>query len=139
MNQQERIAWFSVVVTVTSVTVFAILAPFIGLTKATAAFSILALLALPTFFAWRNRTGGRVIFDERDLAIQAKATRITFAVFWLYFWGCAMGAYFIFGEQGTVPVQLVMTIAWLAFALLYFVISLAMIIQYRRGRQNAHG
>lgn len=137
MTQQERMAWFTVLVTTASMTFFALLVPIYGSTVATAAFSILAFISLTPFFVWRGRSRGQVNYDERDRAIHAKAARITGAVIWLYFWGCAMGAYWVFGEQGTIPVQLVMTVAWLAFALLWFVQGLATIILYRAGRSHA--
>jgi hypothetical protein len=119
--------------------VFILLIPVLGLFRATGAFGILGLWGLTPLFAWRRRGSREVYWDERDRAINSKATVIGYTVFWGFFVLSSMVPCLMYGEQGSMPVEVLPIIVWLSASVLLLVWSVATIIQYRRGRQNAHG
>jgi uncharacterized Tic20 family protein len=137
MSRQEQIAWFTASVVLVAATVFLVMIPVFGMPRATAAFSILALLGFIPLLAWRRRGDREVMADERDRAINSKATLIGYTVFWLFFVLSCMVPYTMYNEQGSMPVEVLPLILWLGFSVLQLVRAVATIVQYRRGLQNA--
>jgi uncharacterized Tic20 family protein len=139
MNLQERIAWFNLAVMALALAVFLVLIPFLGLFRATGGFGILGLWGLSPLLAWRKRGTREVIDDERDRAINAKAMLIAYTAFWMFFVSACMVPFFLFGPQGMIPVEVLPLILMVGWLVLMLTSSVATIVQYARGRQNAHG
>jgi hypothetical protein len=89
----------------------------------------------PVFF---RRRAGKVIMDERDTLIQQRSWLAAYILFWVVFVLVAVVlSPWYYGQTGAVPVLVVqMSVAW-GFMLVYGVNSIATLVQYRGGSQNA--
>ena len=139
MNRQEHVAWFNLAVIAVALAVFLLLIPVLGPKRATGAFGILGLLGLSPLLAWRRRGSTEVMGDERDAAINSKATLIAFAVFWVTFIVECMVPYWIVGPQGSIPSGVMPLVALVGFLVFQGTQSAATVVQYARGRQHARG
>lgn len=137
MNQQERIAWYKLAVIALAIAAYVLLIPVMGPSRAAAAFSLLSLLALSRLLTWRRRC--EVSGDERDAAIHAKATMIAFSMFWVTFVTVCMFPYFVYAPRGAMPPALMPLVVLVGFLVFQLTQSTATVVQYVRGRQNAHG
>ena len=96
-----------------------------------AGFAMLALLGLRA--ALLQGSGTRPVQDERDEAIQHRATVAGYVALWLalVIWGTAMPL--VFGDRGTVPLVWVAPVVWVAWWLVTCVQSITILILDNRG------
>ena len=96
-----------------------------------AGFAMLALLGLRA--ALLQGSGTRPVQDERDEAIQHRATVAGYVALWLalVIWGTAMPL--VFGDRGTVPLVWVAPVVWVAWWLVTCVQSITILILDSRG------
>jgi cytochrome b561 len=96
-----------------------------------AGFATLALLGLRA--ALLQGSGTRPVQDERDEAIQHRATVAGYVALWLalVIWGTAMPL--VFGDRGTVPLVWVAPVVWVAWWLVTCVQSITILILDSRG------
>jgi hypothetical protein len=128
MSGMQKFAWFNLaVIGLTLLVVFSLL-PFLGY-RAMGGLGCLGLLGIgPLFF---RRQPGRVVTDERDHVIQARAWIFAYAVFWVVTVLVAAGlSAVVYGEDGAVPVRVVRLGVFWAFMLVYALASIAILVQY---------
>jgi hypothetical protein len=88
----------------------------------------------PLFF---RRKGGEVVEDERDWAIRRRSVLIAYSVFWLAFVAACVSLPAVYGWKGSVPVAVVQSSVWCGLILVVGVMSVATLVQYRRGDVDA--
>ena len=139
MTQQQKMAWFTLVICVAVLVVYGVLTPLVGPKGAMAAFAIMSLWAFSGRF-FRKRPGvaaAAVVFDERDRDIHAKAVKVCAACVYLYFFACCYTMSQLRSAAGTVPVQ------WLNYMLAFGALvlllswSLAALLLYRKDAREA--
>jgi succinate-acetate transporter protein len=134
VSRWEKQAWFNLAVVLLACAAFVALIPVLGPKRAAGAFGLLGLLGISPLFALGRRGESEVIGDERDRMIQSQATLVAFAAFWLAFVAACMIPWFIYQQQGSVPVgilPLIVLVGWIVFTSTQ---SVATLVQYRRGR-----
>jgi cytochrome b561 len=96
-----------------------------------AGFALLALIGFRAVFL--QGSGARPVQDERDDAIQQRATVAGYVALWLalVIWGTAMPL--VFGDRGTVPLVWVAPVVWVAWWLFTCVQSIAILLLDSRG------
>lgn len=134
MTQTQKYAWFNLAVVGWTLFVFVALLPFVG-PKAMGAVGFLGLQGLGVLY-FRKRPG-RILADERDALIVHRAAIAAYSIFWVVFVAACVGASFLYGERGAVPVTVVQSSVWIAWMLVSSVSSLAVLIQYGRGGDHA--
>jgi hypothetical protein len=94
-----------------------------------------SLLGLgPLFF---RHKGGEVVEDERDRAIRRRSVLIAYTAFWLAFVAACVSLPAVYGWKGSVPVPVVQSSVWCGLILVVGVMSVATLVQYRRGTVDA--
>ena len=73
MTAMEKVAWTELLVSVAAVVVASVLFPWLG-GKAHVGFGLLGLVVCSVWFV--RRRGQRVVIDERDRAIEQRATQL---------------------------------------------------------------
>jgi uncharacterized membrane protein len=131
MPQQQKHAWFNVIVSALIVMTYAVLLQIGGPTVAMAAFTWFALFALGQLFY--RRAGDRIVMDERDRMIHAQSVKIAFAVFWLYFVAACLVPWLLYKDAGAVPASLLPGALMIGAVIFILSQSLAMLVQYKRG------
>lgn len=79
-----------------------------------------------------ERREGKVIMDERDLAINARATTVGFATFWVSLFAAWIVSRFALGANATVSID---SLGWVAFGgaiIMMTVRALVVLAMYRR-------
>ena len=132
MTALQKQAWYCLAVIAATCVALAALYPVLG-SKASVAFSILALIAFSVFFY--SKRGKRIVWDERDTLIQRRANTLAYTVLWLAFVTAALLAPTYYGRD--VPTAAVQNSVWVAFMILYAVQSIAVLAQYRSGAIHA--
>ena len=84
MSRQERHAWFNLGVLALAGSLFAFVAPHVGLLPATGCFGLVGFCGLGGRFYRKSK------MDERELKIQRMAWAWAHGVFWLLFVGVTM-------------------------------------------------
>ena len=135
MSPLQKFAWFNLAVIGFSTLVVLSLMPFLGY-RSLGGLGFLGFLGLGVLY-FRKRPG-QVTMDERDNLIMTRSLILAYALFWVVF---VLSAVFVspllYGQDGSVPVVLVqMSVAW-GFMLWYVVQSIAILVQYAGGKQNA--
>jgi len=135
MSPLQKFAWFNLAVIGFSTLVVLCLIPFLGY-RSLGGLGFLGFLGLGVLY-FRKRPG-QVTMDERDNLIMTRSLILAYALFWVVF---VLSAVFVspllYGQDGSVPVVLVqMSVAW-GFMLWYAVQSIAILVQYVGGSQNA--
>lgn len=130
MSPMQQRAWFSLAVIALTVLTVAILTPILGI-RAQGGFGVLGLLGLGEIYFWRLRRR-TVVADERDDRIQHSSAAIAYTVLWLSLVAAALFAAVYYGKQGAVPVVVVQIAVWIAFILVFGVMSIAALVQYGR-------
>ena len=135
MSPLQKFAWFNLAVIGFSTLVVLSLMPFLGY-RSLGGLGFLGFLGLGVLY-FRKRPG-QVTMDERDNLIMTRSLILAYALFWVVF---VLSAVFVspllYGQDGSVPVVLVqMGVAW-GFMLWYAVQSIAILVQYAGGQQNA--
>lgn len=128
MTALQKQSWFNLAVVAATLVLVLSLYPRMG-AKAMAGFGLFGLVGLGVLFQWRRR--GRVVTDERDVAINRLANVWAYAVLWVTFVTSALVAPTIYGDA--VPTPMVQNSVWWAFMLLITVQSVVTLIIYRRG------
>jgi hypothetical protein len=126
----QKWAWYNLAVVGLTVAVVGALLPVLG-PGAHGGFGLLGLLGFGPLLFRRRRDG--VVWDERDEAIRRRAVAVAFAVFWLAFVAVCVGLPAFYGWEGRVPVGLVQASVFAGVALIYGVMSVATLVQYRGG------
>jgi len=136
MNAMEKAAWTELSVSVVAVALATALTPWLG-SRATSAFALMALVMLGYFFI-RPR-GNRVVIDERDREIAARATSIGVGTAWMMVfvvlalattWASYSGAH-------AVSTGFLNWLIWMQFAVCFGVRGLATVVMYRRQQHAA--
>jgi hypothetical protein len=135
MSPLQKFAWFNLAVIGFSTLVVLCLMPFLGY-RSLGGLGFLGFLGLGVLY-FRKRPG-QVTMDERDNLIMCRSLILAYALFWVVF---VLSAVFVspllYGQEGSVPVVLVqLSVAW-GFMLWYVVQSIAILVQYAGGKQNA--
>ena len=134
MTAAQKHACFNLTVVVLTVVTVLILIPVLG-PGAQGGFGFLGLLGFgPLFF---RRRGNEVVEDERDRAIQRRSVLIAYTVFWLAFVAACVSLPAFYGWKGSVPVAVVQSSVWCGLILVVGVMSVATLVQYRRGTVDA--
>jgi hypothetical protein len=134
MTAAQKLAWFNLTVVVLTVVTVLILIPVLG-PGAQGGFGLLGMLGFgPLFF---RRKGGEVVEDERDWAIRRRSVLIAYTAFWLAFVAACVSLPAVYGWKGSVPVAVVQSSVWCGLILVVGVMSVATLVQYRRGDVDA--
>jgi hypothetical protein len=135
MSPLQKFAWFNLAVIGFSTLVVLSLMPFLGY-RSLGGLGFLGFLGLGVLY-FRKRPG-QVTMDERDNLIMTRSLILAYALFWVVFvLSAVVVSPLLYGQDGSVPVVLVqMSVAW-GFMLWYAVQSIAILVQYAGGQQNA--
>ncbi|MCX7014527.1 MAG: hypothetical protein NTW86_18585 [Candidatus Sumerlaeota bacterium] len=134
---QERRAWYVLAIIGLTALCFFILGALWGFRGATGAFGFLGLIGFIGLIGRKERRERKAHMDERDRQIAGVATIIAYTVFWLSLVAACMTAFLVLGPNGTVSVWLLCQSLFVAFALVWGVQSLVIVILYRKGRDGA--
>jgi uncharacterized membrane protein len=134
MCQTQKEALFNLVIVVFALAAVAMLYPILG-RGATGGFGILGFLGFSLLFYRRRRA--QVLTDERDQLIRRRSTIFAYTVFWVAFVASSMLALAFYGDDGAVPVPVVLNGVWLGLAIVVGMQSLATLAQYGMGSANA--
>ncbi len=132
MNRRQKIAWFNLVVISLalglSTAAFCVLYFIFKLPahRAAGGFGFIGIMGLaglaPVLF---KKDKNKVEFDERDMAINRKATIISYTIFWVLFVAAAMVPWFIIGPFGTITVNY---LPWMVCGGMFIVTSVQSIV-----------
>jgi hypothetical protein len=131
MTQQQKLAWFNVIVCTVTLVTYAILLRIGGPTVAFAAHAWMAVLALGPFFY--RRSGSAAVYDERDRIIHAQSVKVAGAALILYAVAACMGPWFALGHHATVSVSVLPAALMIGVILFISAQSISMLVQYQRG------
>jgi len=138
MNRWQKIAWFNLIVIVTTLALSSlavgVLSIIVGMPKALAGLGALGIFGLmglsPILFRQKQN---QVPFDERDQLINYRAVLGAYSVFWLVFTGACMIPWVIIGPSGSISVNALPIMLVGVGITLELVHSMAIIIQYGWG------
>lgn len=135
MNRWQKIAWSLVVTISTGViagcTAFTVLYFKVGMPKALAGFTFIAIAALGGFSPLIFRKDkGKVTFDERDKLIKRRAALAGFGASYLFVGLACMIPFSVLGPKATISVTWLPTIFAGVGLSMFFVHSVAILIQY---------
>jgi hypothetical protein len=136
MTRTERHAWFNIIVYTTGLVGLGILWPVIHW-WAWCSLIVWGLIPLGVLFYLPMPGQKNALFDERDRQIVSEAMKTTTHVFW---WTAAGGCwlpFFIFGIQGKIPACFVSMYSLAAGLIWIFVLSIRIILLYRKDRDAA--
>lgn len=138
MNKTQKGAWGGLVLVV-----FLLMIPIIDIAEKDlgpllthlVGYSVgLPLLILVIYFIHKIKTQPGVNFDERDKLIIKKAIIAAFAVVSMALIAWYVSTLFSLGETGFISVSKLPVIVYTASILFIFVCSVAVLVQYRRGK-----
>jgi hypothetical protein len=136
MNAMEKAAWTELSVSVVAVALATSLYPWLG-SRATSAFALLALVVLG--YAFIRPRDNRILTDERDREIAARATRLGVGTTWMTLitvlalvttWESYSGSH-------AVSTGFLNWLIWIQFALFFGIRGLASVVMYRRQQHAA--
>jgi hypothetical protein len=131
VSAAQKFAWFNLAVIAVCVVVVAALIPWLGPQRAMGGFGILGVMGFsPLFF---RRRGGECVADERDQMIWHRSVRIAYAVFWLAFVAVCVALPMHYGYGGVMPVMVLQWVLWSGWMIVWGIMSLAILVQYRAG------
>jgi hypothetical protein len=135
MSRMQQFAWFNLAVISLTLLAIVSLLPFLGY-GALGGIGLSGLLGFgPLFF---RASPGQVIADERDQLIQLRAWFIAYNLFWVAFVFVAVGlSAMVYGEEGSVPVNVVRLSTFFGFMLMYTIASITILFQYSGEAKNA--
>jgi hypothetical protein len=134
MCQTQKEALFNLIIVALTLATVVALYPFLG-QRAAGGFGILGFLGFGPLFYWRHRC--QVMADERDQLIRRRSTIIAYSLFWLAFVASSMLALAVYGENGAVPVRVVVIAVWPGLMLVVGTHAIATLVQYGRGGVDA--
>ena len=141
MNRVQKIAW-SLVVTISvafllSCIAIAILYVKVGMPKALAGLGFMGIAGLGGFSALIFQTEkGKVTLDERDRLINRRAVLAGFGTSYLLVGLACMIPFFILGPKASISITWLPYIFMGAGLSMFFVHSVAILIQYGRGGKD---
>ncbi len=141
MNRVQKIAW-SLVVTISvafllSCIAIAILYVKVGMPKALAGLGFMGIAGLGSFSTLIFQTEkGKVTLDERDRLINRRAALAGFGTSYLLVGLACMIPFFILGPKASISVSYLPYIFGGVGINIFFVHSVAILIQYGRGSAN---
>ena len=130
MSAMQKFAWFNLAVVALSACTVLSLFPVMGM-AAHGGFGWLGLLGLSPLFLRKKK--GQVIADERDTLIQRRSVILAYTAVWLAFIGGACLCPMFYGLDGAVPVKVIMGFPAYVIVLLFTIMSVSTLIQYRWG------
>ena len=135
MSATQKFAWFNLAVIALTVLAVLLLLPFLG-KGALGGFGFLGLIGLgPVFF---RKKPGQVVTDERDQLIGRRSWILAYSLFWVVFvLGAVLLSPLVYGQDGAVPVWVVLSSVFGAFMLVYALASIAILVQYAGGSKDA--
>ena len=136
MSAMEKVAWTELLVSVLAIVVVTLLFPWLG-NAATGGFGLLGLLGCSVWFVRKRRQ--KVIVDERDIAIQRRATELGVHVAWLLLFLSLAGLVFWSSSYNNHVVQtsILNWLIWIQLAICYGVKGLAGVLMYRKQRHDS--
>ena len=135
MSILERQAWFVIKVILLTVLLYLVVGACTQYNRgALGIFGLIGLLGFVGMIGRRERNAGKVVMDERDLAISRKATLIGYSVFWLFFVAGMLMPFFLYGPQGTITIGTDIPAFFVnaSLCLIFLTRSVAILILYRR-------
>ena len=132
MTEFRKFAWFQLGVTGLAGTAVLVLFIFTGNMMASlSGFSVMALLGFRWLIGSRDRPPP--IQDERDEAIQRRASTAGYAALWIFLvaWGVCIPL--TFADEGTVPLVFVAPMVWVGWWLMASVQSVTILVLDTRG------
>jgi hypothetical protein len=141
MNRYQKIAWFNLIVIAATVilTSGVIAVEFCIRGYSTIAWWFVGLLALlkftPRLFKKPQSPGG-VVSDERDELILKRAVSYAWSAFWFAFVALTFLSFLVVGPRNSVPTIALPLMALGAGLFLKVACSVAILVQYGRGRQG---
>jgi len=135
MNRAQKIAWLLVITTSAGLVLSCIAAVILyiksGMPTALAGFAFMAVAGLgglgPSIF---KKDKGNITFDERDKLIKEKAKLAGFSASFLFAGLACMTPFFIFGPKASISVIWLPYIFGGAGLSMFFVHSVAILVQY---------
>lgn len=135
MSSMQKFAWYNLSVIAFTLVVVVCLMPFFQY-KAFGGLGCLGLVGFGPFFF--RKKPGKVLTDERDQLIQRRSWILAYSLYWVVF---VLAAVFltavVYGQDGTVPVNVIQLSVASGFMFLYAVASIAILVQYARGAKDA--
>ena len=144
MNRWQKIAWFNLIVIAltlaVTVGVVIVLTMIDGMPWALYGLGfggrIVLTLISPLLFRAKKKAPGKTIFDERDEQIHRKADKASDTASLALFLAVCIGAFFVVGLSGSVPViMLPLMVCW-AFIAGKLAESVAVLTQYGWGGKD---
>jgi hypothetical protein len=134
MNTWQKIAWFNLIVLITSLTIagaaVGILTVVYGMPKALAGLGFLGIAGLvglsPILF---RRKAGQLGFDERDLIIHRRAALAAYSAFWVFFSVACMAPWFVLGRAATIRVVVLPCMLGGGFIIVQLIQSIVILVQ----------
>jgi hypothetical protein len=136
MSAMEKVAWTELAISVAAVVVATALYPWLG-NSAASAFALLGLLPFSIWFL--RRRGPGVLVDERDQAIDRRATQLGVSAAWMFlFTGLiVIGLWSNYFNESVVATRLQTWLIWIQFAICYGVKGFVGVVSYRRQSRAA--
>lgn len=131
MSTIQKWAWFNLVVIGLTAVVVISMIPNFGL-GAIGGFGGMGVSCLAVGVLCFRKKKSEILMDERDVLIQSKSTRVSYAVFWVTYVAASVAVSAYYKESGFVPVPLILAGVWCSFLLLYAVMSVAILVESRR-------
>ncbi|UCC22666.1 MAG: hypothetical protein JSW23_00935 [Planctomycetota bacterium] len=135
MNRAQKIAWCLVIAismgVIAGCAAFGVLYFTVGMPKAAAGFGFVGIAGLGGFAPLLiKKDKGSVTFDERDRLIKRRAALAAFGTSHLFVGLVCMLPFFILGPEGSISVSWLPEIFIGAALVVFFVHSVAVLIQY---------
>jgi hypothetical protein len=135
MSAMQKFAWFNLAVITLTIVVILALLPFLG-KGALGGFGFLGFLGFGVLFFRKKQ--GKILADERDQLINLRSMILAYAIFWVvYCLAASLLSALVYGQEGAVPVPVVQISVFGGMMLLYAVHSVAILVQYAGGAQDA--
>ena len=141
MNRMQKIAWFNLIVIVTTLTASGaavrLLAIFFGMPIALAGLGFLGIAGFmglsPVLF---RKKQGEVDFDERDVLIHRKGTVVAYSIFWLFFTAACMVPYLVLGFRATIRIVVLPIMLGSGYVIFQLTQSIVILILYGKGGKS---
>lgn len=137
MVVQQKVAWLNLGVCIVILAGYGVLAPIYGYFRSLAVFSLMAVLAVPSFLpGWRKAIASR---DERDILINRRAFLISFRIFWVCFFLATLAGYWFMTDimhQTVVSLDYLVPALWFAGILFVILSSIATLVMYGRSQDH---
>ena len=130
MTLQQKSAWFMLSVALLAGLTYLVLLVPLGPFRAQGAMGFLGLTGLwPLLYG--RKLHRQVNTDEREQSIHARASMVTFYVFWVCFVGAMMSVWLAYREAEVISVNVLPAFVWGGWLLFSIVHSTAVLLQYR--------